>query len=177
MSGVRRRSALVAGAVLVQVAMVPAAVYPALSARLTGAEYLLAVQPLDPIDPFRGAYVALGYPDLRRADITTTDPSQVPRREPEGTVYVPLVRADDLWRGGPAVRQRPATSPFLRCESDGWSRRCGIESLFLPQEKAAAVEADLAAGNAVARIRVDRRGNAAVVAVEPRPPADADGRG
>jgi uncharacterized membrane-anchored protein len=172
---VGRRSALVAAAVLIQAAMVPAAVYPSLSARLTGAEYLLAVRPLDPIDPFRGAYVALGYPDLRASDPVPTDPSQQPRMEPTGTLYVPLVRNGELLRGGPAVRQRPETAPFLRCESDGWSRRCGIESLFLPQDKAATVEADLAAGGAVARIRVDRRGNAAVVAVEPRLPAKAEG--
>ena len=180
MTRVGRRSALVAAAVLVQAAMVPAAVYPSLSARLTGAEYLLAVRPLDPIDPFRGAYVALGYPDLRPSDSRTPDPSapaptREPEREPEGTVYVPLVRAGDLWRGGPATRQPPAAAPFLRCESDGWSRQCGIESLFLPQEKAARLETDLATGDAVARIRVDRRGHAAVVAVEPRPPSKDDG--
>ena len=175
MTRARRRSTLVAAAVLVQAALVPAAVYPALSARLTGAEYLLAVQPLDPIDPFRGAYVALGYPDLRPPDPVPTDPTAEPRMEPAGTVYVPLALEGGLWRGGPAVRQRPASGPFLRCESDGWSRRCGIESLFLPQDKAARLEADLAAGGAVARVRVDRRGNAAVLAVEPKPRADADG--
>lgn len=174
MRRVSRRSALVAAAVLVQAALVPIAVFPSLSARVTGTEYLVAVRPLDPIDPFRGAYVALGYPDLGPAD-PTTDPAQEPRREPEGTVYVPLVRAGDLWRGGPATRQRPAEAPFLRCESDGWSRQCGIESLFLPQEQAARLETELAAGGAVARIRVDRRGNAAVVAVEPRLPANDDG--
>lgn len=175
MSVVSRRTALVMAAVLLQAAMVPAAVYPSLSARLTGAEYLLAVRPLDPIDPFRGAYVALGYPGLLRADPTTPDTTQEPRREPDGTVYIPLVRDGELWRGGPAVRQRPATTPFLRCESDGWLRRCGIESLFLPQDKAATLEKDLATGGAVAHIRVDRRGNAAVVAVEPRPPGNDGG--
>jgi uncharacterized membrane-anchored protein len=171
--GGNRRSVLVAAAVLVQAAMVPAAVYPSLSARVTGTEYLLAVRSVDPIDPFRGAYVALGYPDLRPNDPLPTDPTQEPRREPAGTVYVPLVRDGDLWRGGPAVRHRPTTTPFLRCESDGWSRRCGIESLFLPQDSAARLEKDLAAGGAVARIRVDRHGNAAVLAVEPQPPANA----
>ena len=90
-------------------------------------------------------------------------------------MFVPLVPDGNLWRGESAVRQPPATGPFLRCESDGWLRRCGIESLFLPQDKAAALEADLAAGGAVARVRVDSRGNAAVMAVEGRPSANADG--
>ena len=39
-------------------------VWPPLSARLTGEEVALRVEPIDPIDPFRGAYVDLGYPDL-----------------------------------------------------------------------------------------------------------------
>ena len=51
---------------LVQLALVGVAVAPRLSARLTGDEYRLRVQPVDPIDPFRGAYVDLDYPDLGR---------------------------------------------------------------------------------------------------------------
>jgi len=165
-----RRWAMVAAATLAQAVLVPVAVYPPLSARLTGSDYLLAVEPVDPIDPFRGAYVALGYPDLPSAASLNGSG----RPEPEGTVYVPLARDGDLWRGSPVTTRRPAEGPFLRCESTGWERRCGIESLFLPQDKAAALERQLAEGRAVARIRVDDRGNAALLTVEPRPPAGAD---
>ena len=48
-----------------QLALVALAVFPQLSARATGEELRLRVEPVDPIDPFRGAYVTLGYPDLR----------------------------------------------------------------------------------------------------------------
>ena len=51
-----------------QLALVGLAVAPQLSARLTGDTYLVRVAPVDPIDPFRGAYVALDYPDLRHDD-------------------------------------------------------------------------------------------------------------
>jgi uncharacterized membrane-anchored protein len=155
---------------MLQVALVPVAVYPSLSARLTGEEYLLAVRPVDPIEPFRGAYVALDYPGLPPAGAAdgTGD-------EPAGMVYVPLRPDGDLWRGGAVSTRRPAAGPYLRCESKGWARRCGIESLFLPQDKAARLEDDLAKGRAVARVRVDTRGNAAVVAVEPRTGVPADG--
>ena len=48
-----------------QLALVGLAVAPQLSARVAGDPYLVRVAPVDPIDPFRGAYVALDYPDLR----------------------------------------------------------------------------------------------------------------
>jgi uncharacterized membrane-anchored protein len=47
--------------------------------------------------------------------------------------------------------------------------RCGIESLFLPQSRARAVEGAVLDGQAVARVKVDRRGNAALMAVEVAP--------
>lgn len=56
--------ARVAGVVLTSLALLAVAVWPQLSARFTGDEVVLRVQPVDPIDPFRGAYVDLGYPDL-----------------------------------------------------------------------------------------------------------------
>ena len=74
--------------------------------------------------------------------------------------------AGDLWEPQPAQLRRPTGGPYLRCDSDGWQLRCGIESLFASQRDAKRLERELADGNAVARIRVDGRGNAAVVAVE-----------
>lgn len=49
--------------VLTSLALLAVAVWPQLSARFTGDEVVLRVQPVDPIDPFRGAYVDLGYPE------------------------------------------------------------------------------------------------------------------
>jgi uncharacterized membrane-anchored protein len=146
-----RTTALVA-AVLLQAGLVGVAVAPRLSARLFGTEYLVRVAPLDPVDPFRGAYVSLRYPDLQPVDGTRA----------EGDVFIPLVRSGELWRGGGTVTERPERGPYLACEDGGL--HCGIESLFLPQGKAAALEQDLAAGG-VARIKVDGRGHAIVLSV------------
>jgi uncharacterized membrane-anchored protein len=158
-----RSSALVrlAGACVLSAALVPLAVWPQLSARLTGETYDLAVAPVDPIDPFRGAYVTLDYPGLEQAQPTRWSGGEVP-------VFVPLRQAagSDLWTGGRALRKAPATGPYLRCDAGQGRLRCGIESLFASQEEARRLEQDLADG-AVARVKVDGRGNAAVVGLRP----------
>jgi uncharacterized membrane-anchored protein len=157
----------VAAVAVVQLALVGVAVAGPLSARLTGDEYLLAVQPVDPIDPFRGAYVALSYPGLGQRTVLESSDGVAPGGR--GTVFVPLVADGDLWRGGEPTRDRPADGPYLRCDDREWQVRCGIESWFLPQSRAQAVEDAVRDGRAVARVKVDGRGNAALVDVEVRP--------
>jgi uncharacterized membrane-anchored protein len=110
---------------------------------------------VDPIDPFRGAYVDLSYPDLRPADGGPTLPE-------DGTTFVPLVREGDFWVAGGYETERPADGPYLRCDSDGWDLSCGIESWFTGQDDARRLEAEVADG-AVATVRVDDRGNAVIV--------------
>lgn len=158
---------------LAQLALVGLAVAGPLSARATGEEYLLEVAPVDPVDPFRGAYVDLGYPTLSRQGLPpqgeVPEPEVQPAAGEPGEVFIPLVRDGELWRGGTATRQRPATGPYLRCSDRDWRLRCGIESYFLPQQRAVALERAVASGDAVARIKVDRRGNAALVDVEVSP--------
>jgi uncharacterized membrane-anchored protein len=153
------RRVRVAAACVLQLVLVGVAVAPSLSARVLGEEYRLAVAPVDPIDPFRGAYVTLGYPGL--------DDVRSGSRSLTGTVFVPLERAGDLWEGGRAQAEPPSSGPYLRCASEGWRVRCGIESFFASQDRARELERELVDG-AVARIRVDGSGNAAVVAIEPR---------
>ena len=58
------RAARVGAVVVASLALVVVAVWAPLAARLTGEEVTLRVEPVDPIDPFRGAYVDLSYPDL-----------------------------------------------------------------------------------------------------------------
>ncbi|NYE37089.1 putative membrane-anchored protein [Nocardioides cavernae] len=148
-----------------QLALVGVGVAPQLSARLTGDTYLVRVAPVDPIDPFRGAYVALDYPDLARQDADAwTDGLGVVDDGRSGDVYVPLVEQDGVWVAADWTRRRPADGPYLACDDRSWQVRCGIESWFLPQEDARAAE-DLLRGGAVAELRVDGRGNAAVVDV------------
>ena len=149
-----------------QLALVGVGVAPQLSARVNGDTYLMRVAPLDPIDPFRGAYVALDYPDLRH------DSSRSPG-EPglgslddgeEGDLYITLVERDGVWAADAWTRERPSKGPYLACDDRSWQIRCGIESWFLPQDEAAATE-DLLRDGAVAEVKVDGRGNAAVVGV------------
>jgi uncharacterized membrane-anchored protein len=175
----------VAAAALASLALVPVAVAGPLSARLTGEEYLLEVAPVDPVDPFRGAYVALEYPGLphgRPAPESWEGAEEFERSEgAEGSegyeehdrstsgevVYVPLQRSGEVWVGLTPVSRPPASGPFLRCNDEYWRLRCGIESWFLPQDEAYALEQEVRQGRVVARIRVDSRGNAALVDVEP----------
>ncbi|GAA3841772.1 hypothetical protein GCM10022226_75360 [Sphaerisporangium flaviroseum] len=149
------RPVLVAAALLLQAVLLVVAVAPRLSARLTGTEYRLAAGPIDPIDPFRGAYVMLDYPGLPVAD-----------GERPGQVFVPLVADGPLWKGTGIVRQRPAAPPYLRCETRGYGPlSCGIDSLFLPQDRARLVQGDLTGDRAAAVVKIDRNGDAAVVEV------------
>jgi len=148
----------VAAACLVHLVLVGVAVAPQLSARLTGEELRLAVAPLDPIDPFRGAYVVLDYPDLPLQQSGRARPLM-------GTVFIPLEPAGDLWEGGALTTREPSSEPYLQCNTDGWQVHCGIESLFAAQDEALRIEQQLANG-AVAVVRVDDSGNAAVVRVE-----------
>lgn len=156
----RSLAAKVTVVALVQLALVGVAVAPRLSARLTGDEYLLRVAPVDPIDPFRGAYVDLDYPDLH------LDDERSDAVDGEGTLYVTLVKDGAVWVASGYTRERPSGTPYLTCDDRDWRLRCGIESLFLPQDEAASMQADLGDGSMVAVVKVDGRGNAALVRVE-----------
>ena len=152
-------------ALLVQLALVGAAVAPQLSARVAGEDYLVRVAPLDPIDPFRGAYVDLDYPDLHVPD---GSPPPTLDQGDRGTVFIPLEPDGDVWVMTGYTRTRPAAAPYLTCDDHDHQVSCGIESLFLPQDEARALEAAVASGEAVARVRVDGRGHAALIDVEAR---------
>jgi uncharacterized membrane-anchored protein len=158
---------LVTAAIAVgQLALVGVAVAPQLSARVTGDTYLMTVAPLDPIDPFRGAYVSLDYPDLRHDASQSFGTPGLGALEDgeEGDVYITLVQRGDVWAADEWSRDRPEDGPYLACDDRSWQIRCGIESFFLPEDEAAETEALLSEG-AVAEVRIDGRGNAAVVGV------------
>lgn len=166
----KRRTIILLLVCLVQLGLVGAATSAQLSARLTGEVYLLRVQPIDPIDPFRGAYVTLSYPDLRwpdsgRARSRWSDRSQ---RIEEGSVYVPLMQRGEAWKGGRWVRNAPVAGPYLKCESEHGSLRCGIESFFVPQDKARALQHALDAGQMYAQVKIDSHGHAAIVGLVAR---------
>jgi uncharacterized membrane-anchored protein len=151
---------------LSQLVLVGLGVAPQLSAHLAGDSYLVRVAPVDPIDPFRGAYVALDYPDLRHDDSQSfVEPGLGVLDDGEsGDLYVTLVEDDGVWTASGWSRERPADGPYLACDDRSWQIRCGIESWFLPQDEARETE-DLLRDGAVAELRIDGRGNAAVVDV------------
>ena len=161
--------ARVVAAVLASLALLGVAVWPQLSARLTGEEIVLRVQPVDPIDPFRGAYVDLDYPDLPSLQFDETAPLTEAEQEASdaarGTAYVPLTRQGEVWVGGELRRTAPEEGLYLRCDDSSWRLRCGIESWFLPQSEAKALEDAVRDGRALATVRVDGSGNAALVDV------------
>lgn len=148
-----------AGVLAVQLLLVLVVVLPQLSPRVAGTEVTLRVTTLDPMEPFRGAYVQLGYPDLPQPEQERNI-----RAEP-GTAYIPLTQDGQVWVGGPIQRTAP-DGLFLKCHDDGWRLACGIESWFDSQDRAQALEQELSADGAIATVRVDRWGNAALVAVK-----------
>jgi uncharacterized membrane-anchored protein len=148
--------------VAVQAVLVAAGVAPQLSARLTGETHTFRVEAVDPIDPFRGAYVTLDYPDLHRDD--GIDANAGSGNGDGGTVYITLTEEDGVSVARDFLRERPESGPYLACNDTGWEVRCGIESWFLPQDEAAAMQEVLIDG-AVAEVRIDSRGHAALVDV------------
>lgn len=160
-----KRMATIPIIALAQIALVGLAVAPQLSARVTGDTYLMTVAPLDPIDPFRGAYVALDYPDLRHGETDEWSTGMGSLDDGDrGDVYVTLQRRGESWVAAEWTRERPDDGPYLACNDRSWQIRCGIESFFLPQDKAIETE-ELLRDGAVAEVRIDSSGNAAVVDV------------
>lgn len=157
---ISRRPLVIAAVALVQLGCVGAAVAPRLSARLTGDSYVVRVAPVDPLDPFRGAYVHLTYPDLRANRSRGAGGG--------GPVYVTLRQEGEVWVAEDVSRERPEDMPYLACDDRAWEVRCGIESWFLPQDEAREMERAVGDG-AFAELRVDGRGNAALVDVREAP--------
>ncbi len=152
----RRRIVALGVALAVQLVLLAAVAGPRLAVRLTGTEYRLVVEPLDPIDPLRGAYV-----DLRLSGLPTFT-------ERDGTVFVPLRPAGGgkgLLRGSGTVVEAPAEGPYLRCVADGLVS-CGIESFFASQGDARRLGARVRGKGGVARVRVGLGGRAVLVGLE-----------
>lgn len=164
--------ARVVAVVLASLALVAVAVWPQLSARITGDEIVLRVQPVDPIDPFRGAYVDLAYPDLPGQPFLDAGPldeaEQEALDEARGTAYVPLTRQGEVWVGGEVRRTAPTEGLYLTCDDSSWRLECGIESWFLPQDQAAGLEDAVRDGRALATVKVDASGHAALIDVTTR---------
>jgi hypothetical protein len=167
------RTTRVAAAVAAQVLLLGVAVWNPLSARFTGEEVLLRVGVADSFEPFADAYVPLTYPDL---------PSQEPLPEREGdgdslerieaeqgAAYVPLTDEGQVWVGGDVQRTPPTTGLFLACDDSDWRLRCGIETAYVPSSEPDELRAALLGDDAVATVRVDGSGHAALIGLATAP--------
>ncbi len=154
--------------VAVQVVLVGIAVWAPLAARATGEQVRLRVQVADAYSPFADAYVDVAYPDLPDQPGDVQGPSFVedPQR---GAAFVPLTRAGAVWVGGAVVRTPPASGPFLACDDSGWRLRCGIETAYLSTGTSPEVRDALRTGDAVATLKVDASGHAALIGVAVAP--------
>lgn len=120
----------------------------------TGTEVRLHVEPVDPLDFFRGEYVALTY------DISTIDIE--PGARPGSTVYVPLSRRGHYWTGDSAELVRP-TDVFIRgrVTSPG-TVEYGIESYFVEEGEARRWEDAAARGDLYVDVVLDDDGKARI---------------
>ena len=159
----RRLLVLLPLLLLAQLALVAVGVWPQLSARAAGEEIQLRVEPVDPIDPFRGAYVALSYPDLRHNDAESFEGGLGSMEDGEsGPVYVVLRQEGEVWVASEWSRARPEGGTYLACSDRDWQIQCGIESWFVPQDEALELEEAVSSGEVVATVKVDGRGHAAL---------------
>jgi uncharacterized membrane-anchored protein len=77
------------------------------------------------------------------------------------------VEEEGFWVLGEYTRTRPDDGPYLACTDRDWAIECGIESWFTSQENAQRLERAVADG-AVATVKIDARGHAAIVDLQPR---------
>ena len=119
----------------------------------TGDEIRLKVQPVDPLDFFRGEYVALTYAIAR---------AQVPDGlGPGSTVYVPLRQENDVWTGSTAVIQKPGdATTYIRGRYTGGSIEFGIETFYVEEGQARRYERAMAEGTLYADVVLDDDGGA-----------------
>lgn len=98
--------------VVVQLAVAGGAIIRSELALRYGESVRFRVQPVDPVDAFRGRYVALRFDNV---GAVLPEGLDLPRR---GWVFVPLVEDDDGFAELGAVSLvRPATGPYLRLRS------------------------------------------------------------
>lgn len=155
----------VAVATVVQLLLVGVAVWAPLAARFTGEEVSLRVQVVEGYLPFEDSYVDVSYPDLPQQPGEVEDEGfwDDPDR---GAAYVPLTQEGAVWVGGDIQRTAPDAGIFLACDDSGWRLRCGIETAYLATgSENEAVRRALDSGDAVATVRVDSSGHAALIGV------------
>ena len=114
MNGRRLRFLLFVVVAVAQLAVAGGAIFRSELALRTGEVFRFRIQPVDPVDAFRGRYVAIRFA-LDRAPA----PDGLELR-PNQWVFVPLqVDGDGLAGFGSATLTRPASGAYLRLRSGG----------------------------------------------------------
>ena len=76
---------------------------------MTGKKIVLATQPVDPFDPFRGQYMTINYEISRLSDIEDF--------EEKDKIYVSLNEDEEgIWRYESASKSKPSRGDFIRGE-------------------------------------------------------------
>ena len=116
----------------------------------SGKEVRLHVQPVDPIDFFRGEYVALSY-----------DISGIKTGAPPGTtVYVPLYKTDAHWTSQAALLRRPPDDvTFIRGHVIDGGIKFGIETYFVEQGESRKYEEAAQNGDLFVDVVLDDEGD------------------
>ena len=98
----------------------------------TGTKVTLLSEPIDPLDPFRGRYVALNYEIANLVDW---------RGRPGAVVWVELVREGDRWVAYRASATRPGTdAPVIRGVVRNGRVEYGIETYYADEDEAPELE-------------------------------------
>lgn len=129
-----------------------------------GQEVRLKTVPVDPVDLFRGRYVALRY-----------EISAVPdggRLSPGDTAYVSLEQRGDRWVAVAASPLRPRDATFirgrvLRAGDSQVEVEYGIETYYADEEEALRLERDTAQRGLYVDVVLDDDGQARIAGVEP----------
>lgn len=120
------RLALFVVVALVQLAVAGGAIVKSELALRTGEAFRFRIQPVDPVDAFRGRYVAIRFA-VDRAPVA--DDLDV---KPGKHVYLPIeIDADGYSILGWAKAEKPTSGPYLRLRAGGGLPRRGRESIRL----------------------------------------------
>lgn len=112
MNGKTLRLILFIALALAQLAVAGRAIFLSEITLRTGDVFRFRLAPVDPVDAFRGRYIALRFAEDR---VSVAD--EVPHLSQE-KVYVPLVLDDEGFvTFGPAVLEEPENAPYLHLQS------------------------------------------------------------
>ena len=124
-----------AAAIAVQLLILALVPLRQVSAGRDGRPVTLRTVPVDPFDPFTGAYVALTY------EAEEASPADAARLVEGQAVWVTVARATPAWRPVSVTAERPAPAPDRASLRATWRMgRAHVDSagrFHLPPEKAA----------------------------------------